>query len=78
MSNGLISGGIMYFSLFGVKDAWFGKSNMSFFDQGEVEQMLNRILGITLIYKTTKEGYDKTMKGDIKYWHIFRFVYKKP
>jgi predicted TPR repeat methyltransferase len=70
---GLIASGVLYFTLFGPKDAWASKKNMSFFDYNEIISFM-QTLPIQIYNSSTEEGYSKTMKGDIKYWHIHRFL----
>ncbi len=77
MANGLAKNGILYFTLFGPKDEWFGKIEMSFFEYEEIMAFLNT-LPIEFIHRSTEEGYAPKMDGSIKYWHIHKFLVKKP
>ncbi len=68
--------GILYFSLFGLNDAWAKDTKMNFWSRNEVEDFVLK-LGLTIYKKVEEEGYSPTMKGDIKYWHIFALTLKK-
>jgi|SRR3989344_5374218 len=74
---GLKEDGCMYITLFGKKDAWTDKENMSFFEYGEIKNVLDSLGDVSFYHSTIEEGYGKTIKGDIKYWNIFRFIYIK-
>jgi len=69
-------GGILYFSVFGNRDAWSGKKNMNFFTQEEIFSFV-KSLDVDLYHFSIEEGYGLTMKKDIKYWHVFKFFLKK-
>lgn len=69
---GLTPKGVLYFTLFGPRDAWAAKPTMSFFSYDEALSLLET-LPVQIYHRATEEGYGKTMKGDIKYWHIHRF-----
>lgn len=73
MIEGLTQEGVLYFSIFGIHDAWAGDSKMSFFSYDEISSIVDS-LTIKTFEKNSFEGYGKTMRGDMKYWHIFRFV----
>lgn len=72
--------GTMSFTLFGANDAWAKDENMSskmnFWDR---EEAYSFVKGLNLpVYRTDdEEGFAPTMKGEIKYWHIFKFILKK-
>lgn len=74
--DGLKLGGCMYITIFGTKDAWVTKESMTFFDYAEIKKIIDS-LGVDFYHSTIEEGYGKTMKGDLKYWNIFRFIYIK-
>lgn len=78
MYKGLKKGGIMYFTVFGVNDDWYStKKSMSFFEHVDIDIFTKTLPDIKILEKTTIEGYGKTMKGDIKYWHIHTYLCKK-
>ncbi len=72
----LISGGKIYITLFGPKDDWYGKQNMSFFEFEEALAIFEE-LNLKAYHVCTEEGYGKTMKGDMKFWNIHKFLYLK-
>ncbi len=74
--NGLKIGGFLYFSLFGVRDAWSHRDTMSFYSEEECDVLL-RELGLGVYHKSVEEGNGLTMKGDLKHWHIFKFFLRK-
>ncbi len=59
-----------------MKDEWINKENMSFFEYKEIRDILDS-LNIKFYHNTIEEGYGKTMKGDVKYWNVFKFIYIK-
>ena len=73
---GLTENGVLYFTLFGPKDAWASKNGMSFFAYDEALAFL-QTLPVSVYHRSTEEGYGKTMKDEIKYWHIHRFFCMK-
>lgn len=75
-SDNLKTGGVLYFSLFGVNDAWSGDEKMNFWTKDEATNFIET-LGLKLYRKTEEEGFAPKMDGEIKYWHIFRFILKK-
>jgi 2-polyprenyl-3-methyl-5-hydroxy-6-metoxy-1,4-benzoquinol methylase len=74
--TGLSPGGFLLFSLLGPRDAWAEKGKVSTFDFEEVVQFLEQ-KGVTFYFRSTEEGFSPTMKGEIKYWHIHRFIMQK-
>lgn len=68
--------GVLYFSLFGINDAWSEDKNMNFWTRDEVNDFIST-LNLSLYRKVEEEGYAPKMNGEIKYWHIFRFILKK-
>ena len=74
--SGLKSDGCFYITLFGIKDAWIDKKNMSFWEYDEIKNILDS-LDVNFYHNTIEEGYGRTMKGDIKYWNVFKFIYIK-
>lgn len=70
---GLKKGGFLEFTLFGKDDAWVGKPGMYFYESAdEVNQFPEHIY-----WQSEEKGYAPTMKGDTKFWHIFRFIVRK-
>jgi len=71
MAKGLIDGGILHFTLFGNKTD-FAKEypdTMSFFTYEEASKMADS-LNLSLVEKSTVEGYHKSMMVVMKYWEI--------
>lgn len=74
MALGLKVGGKVFLTLFGPNDQWAQEQKpMSFFSYTEAVGLLVS-LPLRLYWQSTEEGYGKTMKGNIKYWHIHRFL----
>ena len=74
MTNGLKSSGVLYFTLFGPRDGWAGKRpELSFIEHSEILEVLAE-LPLKIHFQAIEEGYGPLMSGDIKYWHIFRFL----
>lgn len=76
IADGLVSGGKVYFTLFGPKDAWSERPNMSFFEYDEAVNYLQS-LGLNLFHRSTEEGYGVTYSSGIKFLHIHKFLYTK-
>lgn len=75
-SSKLKKKGVLYFSLFGINDAWKENKDMNFWNRDEINDFVST-LGLALYKKVEEEGYAPKMNGEIKYWHIFRFTLKK-
>jgi len=76
ISKGLADKGVAALSVFGQKDDWTSKKNMSFFAPEEISAYLDSI-GVNVIEKVVTEGYGKTMNGEVKYWEVIRFLFSK-
>lgn len=77
LSDSLVSGGILYITLFGPKDGWAKeKQNMTFINYDEATAFMNS-LDLSPIHRLTEEGLGPLMTGEIKYWHIHRLLYQK-
>lgn len=72
----LKDGGFFCFSLFGLEDDWSDRKDMSFMSYEEAVTILSQF-PIQLYFQSTEKGYGKTMKNDIKFWEIHRFIVKK-
>jgi len=76
MAEGLVPGGLLYFTLFGSRDEWVGRSGMSFFGWDEA-LALTAGLSLKTHYSAIEEVYEKSpLSGDI-YHQIFHFLYVK-
>ena len=73
MSDGAQSRGIIYFTLFGPRDGWRGSKNMSFIEYEDAVSFINS-LPLEIQHMSTEEGYGLKMDGEIKYWHIHKFL----
>ncbi len=76
LANGLKNNGIIYLTLFGPSDEWANKPTMSFFEYQEAIDLLSS-LPLKILHRSTEEGLGSTMFGDIKYWHIHKFLCQK-
>jgi SAM-dependent methyltransferase len=76
MIKGLTPGGYAYFTLFGPKDGWAADPKMSFWEFEEAKAFIKNF-DIQLYHESTEEGYGQKMNGEIKYWNIHKFLYKK-
>ncbi|TAK94556.1 class I SAM-dependent methyltransferase [Patescibacteria group bacterium] len=78
MANGLVKDGVMYLTLFGEHDEWFGKHGMSFFKEVEIDDFIES-LSTDLLEKNIREGYGITSRGKEKFWHVLMYMcIKKP
>ena len=75
-SSKLKEDGTFYFSLFGTNDAWANDKNMNFWTRDGAEKFV-KSLNLKIYRKTEEEGFAPQMNGELKYWHIFRFILKK-
>lgn len=77
--DGLTPEGVLYFSLFGDEDEWNGKPNIAFFSESRIKTLKASLAfrGIHIFSESIEKGFGKTMKGDLKYWHIYRFICTK-
>ncbi len=66
-------GGFLHFTVFGEKDEWSTNAHMSFFSKDESMSLLNE----APYFISEDFGRGITMKGDMKTWHIFSFLYLK-
>jgi len=73
IAEGLNKGGITSFALFGERDEWKDRPNMSFVNYDEAITLIQKV-GLNIYRRSTEEGYGPTKTGQIKYWHIHSFV----
>lgn len=71
--EGLKEGGILDFTLFGVKDVKFNEQDKRVF---YIKKELPK-LSLKQIYFSEILGYLPKMNGETKFWHIFRFAWKR-
>jgi SAM-dependent methyltransferase len=75
--DSLSQDGYFIFTIFGKKDEWSKKhKDMTFFDSEEILKELEK-KPVTIYFKSSEEGYGPTMKGDVKYWQIHKFIVQK-
>lgn len=74
--DALVPEGFFVFSLFGPHDAWVEREDMNFFSYDEILNFLNK-QPVEIYFQSTEEGWGHTMKGEMKYWHIHRFIVRK-
>lgn len=72
----LENGGFLLATLFGLKDEWFGRDNMSFFKYEEAKDLFNAEY-LEPYFTSTEEGFGLTKSGEKKFWHIHRFIVRK-
>ncbi|MDQ5950550.1 MAG: hypothetical protein QG585_492 [Patescibacteria group bacterium] len=63
-------------TIFGHKEPWAKEGIITPIDFDTAKEKLNK-LGFEIIWFTIEEGIGKTMKGELKNWHIFTFLCKK-
>lgn len=74
--EGLAPCGCAYFTVFGNRDEWSSRSSaMNFWTYDDLIRLLKSFQRGYVYYSTIEEGYAKTMKGDIKYWNVFRITF---
>lgn len=71
----LKSGGVIVCQLFGEKDGWSDKADMTFHTLDEVRELLSGMETITLKEEET-DGV--TSEGHAKHWHVFQITARKP
>lgn len=72
----LHTNGYFCFTLFGLEDEWSDKENMNFISYEDSISLLHTF-PVTIYFQSTEKGYGTTMKGDVKFWEIHRFIVKK-
>ena len=74
IKQSLVSGGVFCANLFGVRDEWSVRSNMTFHTAAQVKKLLSDMQVILFI---EDEERGKTVDGTPKHWHLFHFIAKK-
>jgi hypothetical protein len=70
-------GGYFYGTVFGDKEPWAREGKITALEFSRVEKFLES-LGFQILWKSTEEGIGKAFfDGQIKNWHIFKFLCKK-
>lgn len=74
--NTLKPGGYFYGTVFGDEDPWAKEGLITPINFQELIVFLNK-LNFKIIWQSEEKGIGKTMKGDLKDWHIFKFLVRK-
>ena len=68
--------GFAYVTVFGRKDSWSDRAQMTFWDYQEIVSLLESCGG-NVYHSVIEEGFGRTINGEIKYWNVFKFIYTK-
>jgi hypothetical protein len=68
--------GYFYGTIFGKEDPWAKEGIITALDFDEVRNYLKQI-GFKIVWEGEEKGIGKSMKGDLKNWHIFKFLCQK-
>ncbi|MES2060152.1 MAG: hypothetical protein V4438_03915, partial [Patescibacteria group bacterium] len=71
----LKQGGYFYGTVFGIEDPWAKEGIITPVDFDIFKSDLKN-LGFEILWESVEKGTGKTMKGDFKNWHIFKFLCK--
>ncbi|MFA6050385.1 MAG: class I SAM-dependent methyltransferase [Candidatus Paceibacterota bacterium] len=74
--NTLKKGGYFYGTIFGKEDPWAKEGIITALDFDDVRNYLKQI-GFKIVWEGEEKGIGKSMKGDLKNWHIFKFLCQK-
>ncbi len=69
-------GGFFYGTVFGKDEPWAKLGIITPLDFSETLDFITH-LGFDVIWKCEEKGIGKTMKGEMKDWHILKFLVKK-
>jgi SAM-dependent methyltransferase len=72
----LKKGGIFYGTIFGKDDPWSEKGIITPLSFRTVEKHLKKS-GFEILWRAEEKGIGRTMKGELKNWHIFKFLVRK-
>ena len=75
IKGSLKKGGIFCGQLFGDRDEWKTNSNMTFHTKEQAQDLLS---DLEVISFKEDEKDDKTAKGEMKHWHVFHIIARKP
>jgi tellurite methyltransferase len=76
MIDGLKPDGMVCFTLFGTRDGWSSRTDMTFFEYGPMIAFLDS-LPLSLYYRSSGEYFANTIDGMNKFWHVHTFCYFK-
>lgn len=68
-------GGRFAGQLYGPRDSWFGREGMTFVDREALGTLLD---GLDVEMLDEEEDDSTTPRGEVKHWHIFHIVARKP
>ena len=68
-------GGRFVGQLYGPRDSWFGREGMTFVDRETLGALLD---GLEIEMLDEEENDSTTPRGELKHWHIFHVVARKP
>jgi tellurite methyltransferase len=74
LKSSLKAGGIFCSQLYGIKDDWASRENMSFFEVDKIKQLLS---GMEVIKLSEGEENINNIEGKTKHWHVFEVIAKK-
>lgn len=74
IKKSILKEGIFCGQLFGVRDEWRNRAEMTFHTKKEAEKLLS---DMEIIYFKEEEKNDVTANGTPKHWHIFHFIARK-
>jgi cyclopropane fatty-acyl-phospholipid synthase-like methyltransferase len=74
IKRGLTRDGLFIFSIFGEKDGWNNKKEMSFWNIDEFKKFMD---GMKFVELYEKQKQEPGATGQLKFWHLIRGVIKK-
>ncbi len=72
----LKNGGYFYGTVFGKDEPWVEQGILTGMDFIKTEDYLKE-LGFKVVWKSEEKGIGKSMKDELKNWHIFKFLCQK-
>lgn len=72
----LVKGGYFYGTVFGHEEPWAKTGIITPLDFTDVETYLKKI-GFDILWQSTEKGIGKAQNGEVKQWHIFKFLCQK-
>ena len=74
ITQNITPGGYFVGNFMGKEDEWSKDNNRTFVDKEELMEMFK---GFKIVYFDEKKFNKKTVKGDMKFWHVFEIIAKK-
>lgn len=75
IETSLRPGGRFAGQLYGERDSWVGREGMTFHSRADVEALL---AGFDIEYFVEEEDDSTTPRGEVKHWHVFHIVARRP